>query len=126
MDMDFPYARSVVVVRSQRHIKRSGETSQETRYYVSSLDPGERSLENWHRLIRGHWAGVEIRNHWRRDVLFGEDRSRSRNARLLANLALIRTVLLRLSSNKFPGQSTPEIKEHLQSNPSRVIAALAA
>lgn len=126
MDMDFPYARSIVVVRSQRHIKRSGETSQETRYYLSSLDPGERSLENWQHLIRGHWAGVEIRNHWRRDVLFGEDRSRSRNANLLANLALIRTVLLRLASNKFPGQSIPQIKEQLQSNPSRVIAALAA
>jgi len=23
-------------------------------------------------LIRGHWGGVEIRNHWRRDVLMGE------------------------------------------------------
>lgn len=126
MEMDFPYARSVVVVRSQRHIKRSGQTSQETRYYLSSLDPTERNPREWHQLIRGHWAGVEIRNHWRRDVLFGEDRSRSRNANLLANLALIRTVLLRLSSNKFPGQSIPEIKEHLQSHPNRVIAALAA
>lgn len=126
MEMDFPYARSVVVVRSHRHIKRSGQTSQETRYYLSSLDPTERNPREWHQLIRGHWAGVEIRNHWRRDVLFGEDRSRSRNANLLANLALIRTVLLRLSSNKFPGQSIPEIKEHLQSHPNRVIAALAA
>lgn len=126
MEMDFPYARSVVVVRSQRHIKRTGQTSQETRYYLSSLDPVERSPETWHQLIRGHWAGVEIRNHWRRDVLFGEDRSRSRNTGLLANLALIRTALLRLSSNKFPGQSIPEIKEHLQSHPSHVIAALAA
>jgi predicted transposase YbfD/YdcC len=126
MDMDFPYARGVVVVRSQRHIKKRGEPSQETRHYLSSLDPGEKSLEAWHQLIRGHWAEVEIRNHWRRDVLFGEDRSRSRNANLLANLALIRTGLLRLASNKFPGQSIPEIKEHLQSHPSRVIAALAA
>ena len=124
--MDFPYARSVVVIRSQRHIKKSGLTSQETRYYLSSLDPAQRSNEQWHQLIRGHWAGVEIRNHWRRDALFGEDRSRSRNVSLLANLALIRTALLRLSAKKFPGQSIPQIRERLQSNPSLALAALAA
>lgn len=126
MEMDFPYARSLVVVRSQRHIKKSGQTNQEVRYYLSSVDPNERSPLEWHQLIRGHWAGVEIRNHWRRDVLFGEDQSRSRNANLLANLALMRTALLKVVSSKFPGQSIPEIKELLQSNPNLAIVALAA
>jgi hypothetical protein len=35
---------------------------------------------------------VENRNHWPRDALTGEDASRSRNATLLANLALLRNV----------------------------------
>ncbi len=39
--MDFPYARSVVVVRSRRTEKRTQKTTGETRYYVSSLDPEE-------------------------------------------------------------------------------------
>jgi hypothetical protein len=52
MAMDFPYARSVVVVRS----RRTEKTTEETRYYVSSLDPGELTQAGWHGLIRGHWA----------------------------------------------------------------------
>jgi hypothetical protein len=47
MALDFPYARSVVVVRSQRTVKRTQKTTHETRYYVSSLDPEERKPEEW-------------------------------------------------------------------------------
>ncbi|MCC5023982.1 MAG: hypothetical protein J6386_14875 [Candidatus Synoicihabitans palmerolidicus] len=48
-------------------------------------------------LIRGHWGGVEIRNHWRRDACWREDHSRTRNVNApLANLALLRSVLLRV------------------------------
>ncbi len=124
MAMDFPYARSVVVVRSRRTVKRTEKTTEETRYHVSSLDPDELSPAGWHGLIRGHWAGVENRNHWRRDVLFGEDRSRSRNTRLLTNLALLRNALLRLLPRCFPGDSVPVIRERLQSNPALAFNAL--
>lgn len=126
MEMDFPFARSVVVVRSERTIKKTGVTTQETRHYVSSLEPGELALQQWQDLIRGHWAGVENRNHWRRDALLGEDRSRSRNPRLLANLSLIRGGLLRLLQRCFPGESIPVIRERLQSNPNLAISALHA
>ena len=122
--MDFPYARSVVVVRSRRTEKRTGKTTEETRYYLSSLDPEERTGAGWQHLIRGHWAGVENRNHWRRDALFGEDRSRSRNTRLLTNLALLRNALLRLLPQSFPGESVPAIRERIQSNPNLALNAL--
>jgi hypothetical protein len=62
----------------------------ETRYYLSSAEPAERTDAQWQDLVRGHWGGVEIRNHWRRDALWGEDRSRTCNANALANLALLR------------------------------------
>ena len=124
MAMDFPYARSVVVVRSRRTVKRTEKTTEETRYHVSSLDPDELTPARWHGLVRGHWAGVENRNHWRRDVLFGEDRSRSRNTRLLTNLALLRNALLRLLPRCFPGDSVPVIRERLQSNPALAFNAL--
>jgi predicted transposase YbfD/YdcC len=94
LDADFPHARTLVVVRSQRTIKKTGASSLESRYYLSSAEPQQYSRPQWNQLICGHWAGVEIRNHWRRDVLMGEDRSRSRNPNLLANLALIRSALL--------------------------------
>ncbi len=48
------------------------------------------------------------RNHWRRDVLMGEDRSRSRHPNLLANLALIRSALLPILSDHLRERSFPE------------------
>src|SRR5512137_1724805 len=98
MSADFPYARSLIVVRSERTIKKTGQTSVESRYYLSSREHKELRAAQWLGLIRGHWGGVENRNHWRRDALMGEDGSRSRNATLLANLALIRNTLLAILS----------------------------
>ena len=54
------------------------------------------------------WGGVEVRNPWRRDALLGEDGSRSRNANLLANAALIRSTLLGLLAEHHPDQPLPQ------------------
>ena len=124
MTADFPFARCLIVVRSQRTIKKNGESSEESRYYLSSREAGEHTAGQWLGLIRGHWAGVENRNHWRRDALMGEDGSRSRNATLLANLALIRSVLLQVMSPHLETQSLPQLREHLHSKPARTLAIL--
>ena len=105
------------MVRSQRTIKKTGVGSTESRYYLSSAEPHQYSPLQWLQFICGHWAGVEIRNHWRRDVLMGEDRSRSRNPNLLANLAIIRSALLCGLAEQFDRSSQPEIRERLQSDP---------
>jgi hypothetical protein len=113
LEAEFPHARTLLVVRSQRTIKKTGVSSTESRYYLSSAEPGQYSPCQWLKLIRGHWAGVEIRNHWRRDVLMGEDRSRSQNPNLLANLAIIRSALLCVLAEQFEGKPHPEIGECL-------------
>ena len=124
MTADFPFARSVIVVRSERTVKKTGHTSTESRYYQASARPDEHTDERWLKLIRGHWGGVEVRNHWRRDALMGEDRSRSRNANLLANVALIRSTLLALLTQQHPDQPLPQIQEQLHSCPNRCLALL--
>lgn len=124
MTADFPYARSLIVVRSERTIKRSGAGSAESRYYLSSREAGEHPAAQWLGLIRGHWGGVENRNHWRRDALMGEDGSRSRNPTLLANLALLRSALLQAMSPHLESQSLPQLREHLHSSPARCLALL--
>ncbi len=98
----------------------------ESRYYLSSAPPGQYRPEQWLALIRGHWGGVEIRNHWRRDATMGEDRSRSRQPNLLANLALLRSALLHLLAHHFPEQPLPEIREQLHSRPGQCLALLTA
>jgi predicted transposase YbfD/YdcC len=113
-----------LVLRSQRTIKKTGATSTESRYYLSSALPQQYTPAGWLQLICGHWAGVEIRNHWRRDVLMGEDRSRSRNVNLLANLALIRSALLHGLAPQLENTSHPQIREALQSSPDRCLALI--
>lgn len=114
LTLDFPYARTIAVVRSERTLKKTGQSSQESRYYLSNRLPEEHTTEQWLNLIRGHWAGVENRNHWRRDALMGEDRSRSRNPNLLANLALIRNALLAVLESSEDTRPLPQTRERLQ------------
>lgn len=118
MAIDFPYARSIVIIRAERTLKRTGQTQPETRYYLSSQESAERTPQQWIELTRGHWAGVENRNHWRRDACMGEDKSRTRNPRILINLALIRSSLLRLALAHYPQSSLPHIMENFAANPS--------
>ena len=104
-------------MRSERTVKATGQTSHESRYYLSSAEPAERRPASWQALVRGHWAGVEIRNHWQRDVFWGEDGSRTRQPNALANLALLRSALLTLLPQHFPGCPLPIVKEQLYAHP---------
>mgnify|MGYP003704605895 CR=1 FL=1 len=49
-------------------------------------------------LTLSHWAGVENRNHYRRDATLREDNTRCQNGGILANLALLRSTCLLLFS----------------------------
>lgn len=126
MRADFPFARSLIVLRNTRLIKKTNQSTTESHYYLSSALPEQYRPSQWLGLIRGHWAGVEVRNHWRRDVLFGEDGSRSRNANLLANMALIRNTLLAVLAEHFPEASGPAILEELGRNLSQGLKLLCA
>lgn len=126
MKANFPFARSLIVLRNTRCIKKSNRSTTEPHYYLSSAPPKQYRPAQWLGLIRGHWAGVEIRNHWRRDVIFGEDGSRSRNPNLLANLALIRNALLAILAEHFPNTPSPAIIEQLCRKPNQNLRILCA
>jgi len=66
----FPHARQVVALTAERTIKRTGETSVETRYHVTSRPAEDASPRALLTAIRDHWAGIENRSHWRRDALW--------------------------------------------------------
>jgi predicted transposase YbfD/YdcC len=126
LEAAFPFARSLTVLRNSRTVKKSGQTTTEAHYYLSSALPNRYSPAQWLGLIRGHWGGVEIRNHWRRDALMGEDGSRSRNPSLLANLALLRSSLLALLAEHFPDRPLPQIREQLAARPGQGLSILSA
>ena len=124
MATGFCGSRSLVRIHSTRIVKKTGKTSEEDRYHLSSQDPGERTPEGWIDLSRAHWAGVENRNHWRRDATLGEDRTRLHQSRALMNLALLRSVNLRLHSCEPDEDWLPAKTGRLAAHPTSALALL--
>jgi len=121
---DYPGLRGLVLIDKTTTRKRDGKQTREHRAYASSLAAGEKSAARLLELIRGHWGGVEIRNHWRRDACWREDHTRTRNVNALANLALLRSALLRLCAQHWPELSLPRVFETCQHSPSKALRAL--
>jgi predicted transposase YbfD/YdcC len=113
----FPYSKTIITIRSRQTNQKTGKVSQETRYYLSSQYDFERSSEEWINLSRQHWAGIESRNHWRRDATMGEDRTRLSNPNALANLALIRNLNLHVLARQSWDGWLPGLIERLAANP---------
>jgi len=92
MQLNFPHAKTVIKVWRNSSAAKTNEP--EIAYYVSSVEMEKRTPKQWLQFIRNHWAGCEIRNHWRKDACMLEDKTRSRNPNIVATLALIRNLAL--------------------------------
>jgi predicted transposase YbfD/YdcC len=86
-------------------------TSTEVSYYISSIPRDKYTEEQWMRLIRGHWGGIEIRNHWRKDACLLEDATRSRNPNIVACLAMLRNCYLYFFEEQDLYDSLPALTE---------------
>lgn len=78
-------------------------------YFLGTRLPGP--AEPFAQLIRGHWGGCEIRNHGTRDVQWEEDKTRSGNWALNANVAILRVALLSVKFRQRVTLSWPKIFE---------------
>lgn len=85
------------------------ETEETVSYYVSSQVA--QGATHFARLVRGHWGGCEIRNHWVRDALFKEDATLSKNLNLNGNLAILRCAVIALKARHASHLSWPTIFE---------------
>jgi predicted transposase YbfD/YdcC len=83
---DWKGLRSLAAVTARRINKASGAESVETRFYIASLAPDPKALLAG---VRAHW-GIENRLHWTMDVIFDEDRCRTRKDDSPLNFAVIR------------------------------------
>lgn len=80
------------IVRIERETHIAEQATQDTAYYISSLDnDAQRILE----ASRHHWA-IENSFHWVLDVTFREDDSRIRSGDAPQNMAVLRTLALNI------------------------------
>ncbi len=87
----FPGLVAVGRITSWRRAHR-GPTERKVRYFLLSRKlPARRLLA----VVRGHWA-IENRLHWVLDVVFAEDRNRSRMDHAPENLAILRKLALNM------------------------------
>jgi len=83
---------SIIRIESERHIKSTGVTQTQTRYYISSLCADANQLLH---AIRSHWA-IENNVHWSLDVAFNEDSSRKRSRNAATNFSIISRLALNM------------------------------
>jgi predicted transposase YbfD/YdcC len=85
--------------------QRGGKRTEETRYYISSLELGAKQFAH---AIRSHW-GIENSCHWSLDITYREDESRIREARLRENFAWLNRLTLSLLK-QHPGKQSIVMK----------------
>lgn len=83
---DWANLNSIIEIVRTREDKRTGKSTTETAYYISSLDINPEQLNH---IARRHWA-VENSLHYVLDVTFKEDASRIRETQATKNMAVFR------------------------------------
>jgi hypothetical protein len=92
---DFPHVAQVARIERERTVIRTGETSREVAYVITSLPPEHADAARLLVLNRGHW-GIENRLHYVRDWSFDEDRSTIRTGTLPWTMATLRNLAIAL------------------------------
>jgi predicted transposase YbfD/YdcC len=87
---DWKNLRSIIKIKSERCLKQTGATSDEVRYYISSLLPDAKKLNE---SIRRHWS-IENNLHWSLDVIFKEDGQLKRKGNSAKNFNIISKIAL--------------------------------
>jgi predicted transposase YbfD/YdcC len=88
----WPEINAIIEMHSTRIIKKTGEVSEQTRYFISS---SKKNAEEFFKAIRGHWE-IENKLHWSLDVILREDECRSRAGNSAENFSLLRHFALNL------------------------------
>jgi predicted transposase YbfD/YdcC len=87
---DWKGLRSVVRISSERLNKKTGKSSTEERFYITSLQDDPELLNT---SIRSHWA-IENNLHWNLDVIFREDGQLKRAGNSAQNFNIISKIAL--------------------------------
>lgn len=104
-----------VKTTTQRTVTSTGETSEETRYFITSLAfDAQYIAQRVMRCIRSHW-GIENSLHWCLDVTFNQDRTQCSNADYIKG----RTILNKMAFNLLSKMQNLEVERTGKQAPSK-------
>ena len=109
--VDMPHRRKALRIERERRVLRTGKTTTETAFGVTSLGPERAQASELLALNRGHWA-IENRLHYVRDTAYDEDRNRVRAKSLRRNLASLANAAISIVrlDGRFPYM--PQVHRH--------------
>lgn len=120
--IDYPHVKQVFRVKRWAKNVKTGAQSTEYAYGITSVDDKRATPEQLLSWNRGHWA-VETKNHYVRDVTFGEDGCRSRVRCAPANNAVCANIALAVIFGR-GFRSAPEATRHFVLNREDAFEAL--
>jgi predicted transposase YbfD/YdcC len=122
--IQFPHVRQVARIERQITQKKSGKTTIEIAYVVTSLSPEKASPEQLLALVRGHWK-IESQ-HWIRDMAFDEDRCRIRTGTGARMMATLRNLAIGLIHAAAPNEGFQKILRELAANSYKTLGLIGA
>ena len=120
----FPHVSQVARIERKITNKKSGKTTTEVVYVVTSLPPAKASPEQLLALVRGHWK-IESQ-HWIRDMAYDEDRCRIRTGSGARMMATLRNLAIGLIHAVAPGQGFSRMARELAANGYKTLGLVGA
>ncbi len=93
--LGFPHAHLAARIERRVTHTRTGRTSHEFAYLITSLTHDQTTPQQLADLVKGHWS-IENKVHWVRDVTYDEDRSQVRTGTRARVMATLRNTALGL------------------------------
>jgi predicted transposase YbfD/YdcC len=112
---DWPLIEQVAELTRTVTVRKTGKTSQEVVYLITTLTPLEASPPRLLKLVRGHWS-IENSSHYVRDVTFHEDRSHLRSGHAPQIMAALRNLVITLIHRSGSSQIAAS-RRHFASHP---------
>jgi predicted transposase YbfD/YdcC len=122
LQQDWPGVAQVAQLTRRVTVKKTGKTSIEVVYILTTLSREQASPQRLLELVRGHWC-IENRSHYVRDVTFAEDRSRLRTGHAPQILAALRNLAITLI-HRHGSSQIASTRRSLSSHPERAFAWL--
>lgn len=117
---DWPHLAQVCQLTRHVRFVKSGKTTREVTYLITSLSAQEASPSRLLSLSRRHWH-IENKRHFCRDVTFHEDRSRLALGQAAQAIALLNNLVLGLlHARRF--SSTPSARRRFNAFPAQALA----